>query len=161
MKKAFCLLLALSFFLSACHVLGEPLKDPVTFYYINSEYEYFSQEGIITSEQRDASGHRNDLPYLLALYMMGPAEEGLESPLPKGVMLFKAEESEEGILIHISSHDTMTDASFSLSCACLALTCFDITDASSVTVNSGDRSITLTRDTISLFDSSIAAEESP
>ena len=161
MRKTLIVLLVFVFLLSACQLKSEDINDSVTFYYIRSEFEYFSTDGIIASEQRDASGHRNDLAYLMAMYMMGPSEEGLQSPLPKEVILLNAMETDDGVILNLSNHKTMSDASFSLSCACLALTCFDITDAPSVTVTSGDRSITMDRNTISLYDNSLTAEESP
>ena len=161
MKKALTLLLIFSLLLSGCQFWGESIKDPVTFYYVRSDYEYFSTDGVIASEPREASGHRNDLPYLLAMYMMGPAEDDLQSPLPDGVALLKTDKTEDEILIQIADHDAITDASFTLSCACLALTCFDVSDVSAVTITSGERTITMHRDTIYLFDGSFAAEESP
>lgn len=160
MKRIVCLILICCLFLSGCQLFGEGLKDPVTFFYVKTEYDYFTQDGVIAGEQREASGHRDDLSYLLALYMMGPSEDGLESPLPRGVMLYSAEQTADEIILNISNHEsTMTDADFSLSCACLSLTCFDITDAQSVTVISGTRSITMNRDIIALYDSSINSEE--
>lgn len=160
MKRLVYLLLTCCFFLCGCQLVGERLKDPVTFFYVKTEYDYFTQNGIIAGEPREASGHRDDLSYLLALYMMGPAEEELESPLPRGVMLYSAEQTADGIILNISNHEsTMSDADFSLSCACLSLTCFDITDTQSVTVISGTRTITMDRDIIALYDSSINSEE--
>ena len=154
MKRFFPLFLILCLLLSGCGLAGEHFKEPVPFYYLRSEYEYFTQDGVIVSEEREASGHREDLTYLLALYLMGPSEEELVSPLPRGIRIFKSEQTTDGITLQLSdSTATMTDLDFSLACACLTLTCLEITDAETVTINSGERSVTMSRDTLSLFDS--------
>ncbi|MEE0110748.1 MAG: hypothetical protein UEP57_07695 [Oscillospiraceae bacterium] len=160
MKRCFCLFLILCLLLSGCGILGERIKEPVTFYYLRSEYQYGTQDAVISSEEREASGHLEDLSYLLALYLMGPADEELKSPLPHGTNIFSAEQSASVITLRLSdTAKTMTDTEFSLACACLSLTCLDLTDAKSVTIISGDRIVTMSRDTLTLYDSSPAAEE--
>ena len=42
---------------------------------------------MISSEQREASGHADDLHYLLSLYLIGPSSDELVSPLPWGTRL--------------------------------------------------------------------------
>lgn len=149
MKRFLCLFLILCLFLSGC---SSRLKEPVTFYYIRSEYQE-DMDSIIKSEEREASGHRNDFSYLLALYMMGPADEDLRSPLPYGTIILKSDLKSTGIQLELSdTSKTMTDAEFSLACACLALTCLDYTQANTITINSGDRSVTMSRDTLILHD---------
>ena len=59
MKRFFCLLLCLCLFLPGCS--GELMKNPVTFYYPRREYQYGAEDGVISSEQREASGHADDL----------------------------------------------------------------------------------------------------
>ena len=46
----------------------------------------------------------------------------------------------------------MTDAQFTLACSCLTLTCLELVDAESVTVVSGDRSITMNADSLTQKD---------
>ena len=48
--------------------------------------------------------------------------------------------------------ENMTDAEYTLGSACLALTCMELTNASQITVVSGDRSITINRDNIVTFE---------
>jgi len=160
MKRCLTLILLFSLLLTGCSVYGERLKEPVTFYYLRDQYQYFSQDGVISSEEREAAGHRDDLAYLLALYLIGPADESLVSPLPKGTRIYTTEQDENGITLKISNTtESMTDIEYSAACVCLALTCFDLTDAEQVTVNSGDRSIAISRDSILLYDNITAVEE--
>lgn len=158
MRRFLCLLLILCLLLTGCSVLRERIKEPVTFYYLRSQIEYFTQDGVIASEEREASGHRDDLSYLMALYLMGPAEEDLKSPIPRGTRIYKAIQDTEGVTLHLSDTvDAMDDIEFSLACTCLSLTCFDLTDTQAVTIQGGDRTFTISRDTLTLYDGSTAA----
>ena len=149
MKRLTAIFLLCIFLLSGC---GDTLKDPVTFYYLNSGYEE-DMSSAIGSELREASGHRDDLKYLMALYLMGPAEEDLQSPLPAGTTIQSAQRHDKNVTLTLSDvSDSMTDARFTLACGCLTLTCLDLTDASSVTIISGDRSLTLDADDLLLQD---------
>ena len=149
MKRLICALLLMSMLLCGC---TERLKEPVTFYYIRAAYET-DMSAIIGSELREASGHREDLAYLMALYLMGPADEELRDPLPRGTSIESVEHKNAAVVLHLSDlTDTMTDSQFTLACSCLTLTCLELTDAESVTIISGDRSITLQADTLILQD---------
>jgi len=149
MKRFVVMLLTLSLILCGCTVMGERNKEPVNFYYLRSSYQYFQSDGVIASEEREGTGHMDDLSYLLALYLMGPSQEELRSPLPEGTRIYLVKQEEQRVRILLSSLDSsLSDIDFSLAGACLAMTCFDLTDAQSVTVDSGERSVQLTRDNI-------------
>lgn len=153
MKRCSVILLALSLFLSGCGILGERIKEPVTFYYLQSEFQYGSKGNIVVPEEREASGHRNDLLYLMKLYLMGPAGEELRSPLPRGTQILSAKQKDDHITISVSdTAKTLSDVEFSLACACLSMTCLDMTEAENVTIISGERSITLSYDSLMLYD---------
>lgn len=131
---------------------GERLRDPVTFYYLRTDYQR-DMSSPIGSEQREASGHRQEVGYLLALYLMGPSQEELCSPLPEGTQVQSIELTEGGILLTLSdTSETMTETEYSLACACLTLTVSELTGKEAVTVVSGSRSVTMTREAISYTD---------
>lgn len=149
MKRLISLLILFSLLLAGC---GEKLKEPVTFYYVRAGYES-DMTSIIDSELRESSGHRGDLSYLLALYFMGPADEELLSPLPEGTSIVSVSRSGASITLHLSdTSDSITDNQFTLACSCLTLTCLELTDAESVTIISGHRSVTMNADTMLLQD---------
>ena len=157
MKRVCCFLIAVSFILSGCQLFEERLKDPVTFYYVWSDYQEELQD-VIAPEQREASGHRDDLSYLMALYLMGPAEEDHISPIPRGTRIYVMQNNASGVELKLSDTSrTMTDTEFSLACSCLALTCMELTGTEKVTINSENRSVTMTPETLLLNDSSISA----
>lgn len=158
MKRALLLILVFSLLLSGCSFFGQRIKEPVTFYYLCSQY----QEElccVIASEQREASGHTGDLPYLLALYSMGPADEEMVSPLPVRAQITSTQEESHVFLEWENSGFPLSDVDFSLACACLTLTCLGITEAQTVTIRCGDREKTLSRDSLTLSD--IIAETLP
>ena len=147
----FCLLIC------GCDAASIRLKEPVTFYYVQSDYTADLSSPLGT-EQREAAGHRDDLSYLLALYLMGPSQENLVSPLPAGTQIFSVQETEPGIRITLSdTTNQLTDGEFSLACACLTLSCLNMTDAEVITITSGKRSVSMSRNNLVLFDSGTPA----
>ena len=83
---------------------------------------------------------------------MGPTSEELRSPLPSGTRIH-SEIQDDQILLTLSDDAlTLSDLDYSLACACLTLTCLDITDADSVTVSCGDRVRTMTQESLTLYD---------
>ena len=151
MKRLLCILLSL-LLLSGCGILGDRIKDPVTFYYVNADYQK-NMDSVIGSEIREASGHRYDLPYLLALYSMGPSSEDLYAPFPANARITPTEHTEAGIVLSISgSLESMTDAEYTLASACLAKTFMEVTDTSQITVTSEERSVTINTQNVMTFE---------
>lgn len=159
MKKLICLIIPLCFLLSGCEFFAEQINDSVTFYYLRSTYQQ-DMETVIGSEERDAAGHRDDLSYLLALYLIGPSGDDLVCPIPKGIQISSVKQENNTVELRLSDTEkAMTDAQFTLACACLTMTCFDLTDAEEVTIQSGSRTITMTRENLSLTDTTTAVTE--
>ena len=153
MKRYISLIMIICLFLSGCTLWGERIKEPVTFYYLRSDYAFFETDSVFVPEEKEASGHRDDLSYLLRLYLMGPSNEELVPPLPRGTRILSLQQTERSIRIELSENtQDMADIDYSLACSCLSLTCFDLTQVKTVTVTDGDRSITLTRDNLVLND---------
>ncbi len=159
MKRITCVLLALCMtVLLGC---GRAETNSVSFYYCRNaeEYQYFEEDGVIRAESRDITGHRSDLRYIVGLYLAGPLEEGLESPFSKSTRLVSVQKSGETIQIELSDQNQdLSDASFSLACACLTLTCMDAFSCTEVTVTSGERSVTMNENSIMLFDTLLPQE---
>lgn len=158
MKRIICILLSLCLLLSGC---GRAEDHSVSFYYCRSaeDYQYFESDGVIRGEGRDVTGHRSDLRYMINLYLAGPLEEGLQSPFPKTARLISVSIAEDTILIQLSDQDkTMTDAEFSLACACLTLTCMNLHSCAQVTITSGDRTVTMDESSILLSDDLLPQE---
>ncbi len=157
MKRIAILMLTLSVFLSGCGFLSQRMIEPVSFYYLDEEYTFGQDSSVIVSEQREASGHRDDLSYMMALYLMGPTEEGHRSPIPRGTRIYIGEQSENDVKLMLSeSALALSPEEFTLACACLTLTCLELTDGEQVTIVCGNNSIAMTRDSLTLQDDSAA-----
>lgn len=153
MKRLICLLMVFSLLLAGCGIAGERVKEPVTFYYVRKDYQK-DMGPVIESEIREASGHKNDLAYLLALYSMGPSAEDLRSPIPRNVKITLGEHIDNSMVINLSeSALTIGDADFTVAAACIAMTCMELAHVASVTVVCGERNITIREDNLLLQNS--------
>ena len=155
MKRLVCLICLFALLLSGCSVTGEWIKEPVTFYYVHENYQKDMSQ-VIVSELREASGHRDDLTYLLALYSMGPSSEKLKSPFPRNVQIMPIERTADSIVLSITEiAQNMTDADFTLASACLALTCMDLTNAQEITIECADKKVTINNSNLLLHVRSV------
>lgn len=146
MTRLISMILVFCLLLSGCSFMGERIKEPVTFYYVRENYQKDMQQ-VIGSEIREASGHRDDLSYLLVLYSMGPASDELQSLLPRNTTIQLTEYLDDSITLSLSENAAaMTDANFTLAGACLSLTCMEISDIRQVTLVCADRNITIRKD---------------
>jgi len=139
MKKIILGLMVLSlvFGCIGCGFETESAEDSIRFYYPRTanNYEYGSEDGVITYEERDPAGHRNNLRYLLTLYLLGPVEEGLVSPFPEGCQIVHLSRNESEVSMTINSNFvTLKGMDLTLACVCLAQTCFTLTDVPMVRI---------------------------
>lgn len=152
MKRFFCLILCVLLVLPGCNT-KKTGENVTTFYYCRTEYAYGEETGVVAPEQRDISANASDLKNLLALYLVGPLDEGLTSPFI-GTKLISAEVEDNRLQIELTEPSkSMTDARFHLACACMTMTCLDLMELEQVTITCGDRSATMNRDNLLLFDS--------
>lgn len=163
MKRIFCLVVTalLLFSLTSCSIDNSG-RDQALFYFCRVNYSYREKDSVITAEQRDITGHAGDLTYLLSLYLVGPLDEELASPFPSRTQLLSAEAMEDTLNLELSdTAKSLTDAQFSLACACLTMTCMELTEVSQVTIISGDRIITLGSEELLLYDEIPSAQTTP
>lgn len=147
MKRVIALVLCILLF------TGCSSKNTASFYYPRSEFQYNTDTNVIGSEIREITGHTSHLSFLISLYLMGPHSTEFASPFMGSAKLLSVEKSNESITIHIPDMtQSITDAAFVLDCSCLAMTCFELTNVSSVTIVSGGKSITLTPELLTLYD---------
>ncbi len=116
---------------------GSSLKEPVSFYYLRTAetIQYGAEDGMIASEEREASGHIEDLQYLLSLYLAGPLDLGLESPFPAGIKMDHLVIHRDSLVIVLSEDFSgLSGMDLTAACACLTATCFSLTDADEITI---------------------------
>ena len=84
---------------------------------------------------------------------MGPVDEDHVMPFPSGTRIYCSGKGDGSLVLELSNAvAALSDIEFSTGCACLALTCFDISECTDVTVVNGSRSITMTRESLTLSD---------
>ena len=152
MKRFFCVLLCLTLALSLWGCVRER-PDESNFFYCRTKMRYDGESGVPVCEKRDTMGHEGNLQHLIPLYLMGPLGEGLESPFPEGTHLEKVKQAAGTVYVELSGIDEgFSDSRFTLACACLTLTCLDLTDAVAVSVTDGTRTLTMDRASLILRD---------
>ena len=155
MKRIIVCFLCLTMLASLCGCQSVENGNTISFYYCRTpeQYRYFEEDGVICTETREILSHRNDLKYILSLYLAGPLSEGLMIPFNKSTRLLSLSQNSDELIVELSDHtNSMTDSEFSLSCAALTLTCAEISTCQQITINSGTRSVTMNPDSITLFD---------
>lgn len=142
---------------------GSSLQGTVTFYYTRPDdsFIYGAEDGVISAEEREASGHAGELQYLLTLYLRGPLDDALTSPFPNGTQLTALTQTADTLYIELSGEfSQLSGVRLTTACACISKTCFALRDVSQVTIQSpafGDHpavEMTLTRDSLFLLDDS-------
>lgn len=153
MKKIAAVLALLSLFLSGCGRSGKILVEPVYLYYPKAEYDFGYADSVIDYEAMDGTGQMNDLLRLLSEYFSGPIDEALTNPFPAGTALLSADIQGDTVHLALSEEaSALPEHLFALGCTCLSMTCFELTECENVTVSSGQRLLTIPRDSWMLLD---------
>ena len=164
MKRLLCLMLLFLLFLPGCEAQEkEEFVEPVNFYYLKTDVTYFSAEGVIGCEIREAEGYQQDYEKLLKLFLRGPESGELKRVFPKNVELVRLELTETGATVVLSDTAArLTGLDLTIACTCLTATVCDMTGVETVTIRTktqlldGNKAITMSRDQILLLDDSQA-----
>ena len=151
MKRIICLLICLGYLLCGCQK-----QDTIQFYYQRASYQYGTEDGVIAVEKRDVSSNPSDLSFIIALYLVGPHNTEYKVPFAGKAKLLGIEK--ENNILTLTFTDTelyQSKLEFTLSCACLAMTCMELENVDCVTIVSGERTHSLTRDVLTLYDSGV------
>ena len=141
-------------------ILASPKKDlsgNVTFYYARKDFSYGTPDGAIGSELRDVRGHEQDLNYLLGLYLEGPLDETLQTPVPGKSYPRILDLEIVGDALHIRLSDLSTvrsDSEFTMASACLTKTCLELTNVQALLIESGNRSVRMNPANLKFYDES-------
>lgn len=163
MKRLICLTLTLVFLLlSGWHYSeGGDILEPVEFFYPRATHDfvYGAQDGVLAAEVREASGHVDDLNYLIAMYLRGPQDKNLRPPFPVGCRLEEVRSGGNTLCVVLSGEFTeLENTEMTLACAALAKTCMSLSNAQRVRIDSATEektfTITLNEDSLLLADHS-------
>lgn len=142
--------------LAACH----SEEDSAFFFYLRrgEDYAYGASDAVVAPETRDCSGRKNNLHYMLTLYLEGPVDTALLSPFPEGTQILSLQRSGSSLSIELSEEFTnLAGMDQTLASTCIAYTCFDLCSAHQVHIYAQSAqnetiSITLTREDLVLLD---------
>ena len=146
------------FLLIALILCGCSSKTTAPFYYCRANFQEEPLESIIDCEGRDIAGHEHQLDFLISLYLMGPSNKDFVCPFPADVQLKETHVSGTQLTVTLTDMNTVSDSRFTIASACMALTCFEISNCETVTVRSGKRTITMNSSMLTLHDSGIPVE---
>ena len=151
----------ISLVFSGCTFAADDQENTTTLYYIRSEYQYYGTDNVIVGEDRILVSGTNEFEQLLNLYLAGPLDDGLVSPLPGDTHLIDIREYSGLLEITIAdTEDSLSDAEFSLACVCIGRTIMEDSGIIQVTIFSGERSMTVNRTNYLLTDDIHASETS-
>lgn len=162
MKRVICIILCFLMIVlfPGCHY-GDSgdILEPVEFFYPRKTayFIYGTSNGVIASEVREASGHINDLNYLIPMYLRGPQDSTLHNPFPAGSMLEEIHVEEDTLHILLSEEFAkLENSQLTLACTSLAMTCMTITDYTRICIDAASDkqtvSMVLDADTILFSD---------
>ena len=167
MKRLLLILLALAMAAAilGCSINDSDILEPVEFYYRLVLDENQVADMVIASEIREAAGHSGDLNYLLSQYLHGPLDETLTAPFPKGCKLQRITWDQDTLCVTLDSAITaLKNMDRTLACACIAKTCFSLTEIGQVrivapgTENTDPLDMTIGRDDLLLRDTTAPTE---
>ena len=164
MKRIICFILVLTLlFVGGCSKKSKQ-NQGTPFYYCAASPSYSTNSCVILEE------YRNDIPEvslleILECYLAGPQSSDLTTPFPKGLVILSAEQDGDLLQLVVSMEMTgLSGLELTLACGCLTLTCLALTDAQQVQITpiygllDGQRSITMDKNILLLFDNSKAGE---
>lgn len=141
------------------------LERPVTFYYCAATLSHDAGSSAILSEIRESAQIETDVAILQA-YLAGPELEGLRSPFPGGLRVVEFTPGSEITYITLTSGlANLTGLDLVMACACLGMTCMDLTGAEKVCIRAenallgGEKSITMDKNSLLLLDQVVPDRE--
>ncbi len=161
MKRFIAILLLFSTVasLTACKKQEKPV-EPVTFYYRRAEVTYDGTADVISSEQREAKGHVQEIDYLLKEYLKGPISEELTHFVPENVKLVKFSTNNDSAQVLLSDgFARLSGMDLTVTCACITLTVIELTNVNNVQISTqnvplnNQPHITMNKDCLKLLDS--------
>ena len=159
------LALAMAAAMLGCNLSDSDILEPVEFFYRLVTDETQATDTLIGSETREAAGHSGDLNYLLSMYLQGPLDETLTAPFPRGCKLQRVTWEQDTLCVTLdSSITTLKNMDRTLACACIAKTCFSLTEISQVrivatgTESTDSLDMTIGRDDLLLRDMTAPTE---
>ncbi len=140
MRKIFSTFLSILILITFCSCNSNRKSEHlVKFYYCRSEVQYNLEDGIISSEYRDAGSNWNNFPKLVSQYLNGPADDKLTTPFPSGLKLVEWDINRNVVTVTLSEHlASQSGVDLMLTCACITRTVLELTKVPIIKIRSKD-----------------------
>lgn len=166
MGRIIALLLVLAMLLCGCTTPADPNSTKL-FYYLQLDPSYNAGSTYIIAEPRHGVDMDAGLETVLNLYLKGPTDRlSYSSPFKIGVQVTSITKTDSILDITLTrGFATHTGLDLTLACACLTMTCLELTDAQTVRIRAKDTTldgaefIEMNADSILLLDTSGTAKE--
>ena len=162
MKKIITLFLvvALLFCFSGCVADNTDMAKPVTVYYCQKKIDYGSDMGLIAPDQIDFGDWNGRMLAFMNFYISAPVKEGMYSPFPAGASINAIEYRNEILKVQLNPlFSRLSACELTVACACISLTLFELTSASSVSFSfhsgTNETIAVMTRDNLIFKDLSV------
>lgn len=154
----FHLTAALLFGLCACQPENPPPRQPVNFYYRNTEITYGSDSGVISAQVSEGAGYTDPID-LLNKYLKGPSDSTHDATFPASTkILDMTVQGDTAYLKMNTSLARLTGIDLTIACACITMTTIELTGVTTVTISAngetldGSDFITMDRSKLMLLD---------
>ena len=144
MRRILLLMISSLFVLSlcACGNATEEIKAPVNFYYLKTEIDFDSANGVLEKEVREGAGFHDNLSAFLHTYLRGPHSSELERLIPLDVYLVSCEANESTVTIVFSAQfSSLSGLKLTTACSALLLSVHDYTGADTIYIQAKDAQI--------------------
>ena len=133
-KLRIVILVILCAILVACGAKTESINTD--FYFIQSQEDYFLDQGSICAEKRSLAVEPHNIESILQTYLKGPKSSDLTTPFPEETALIRFSTDQASAQIVLSeSFSKLTGIDLTLACTCICLTVHELTGYSNVIIS--------------------------
>lgn len=140
MKRTICVLLCLTLFaaLLGCRSENGKLRQPVNFYYRNSETTYGGIDGLISAQASEGADFE-DVTALLNQYLKGPSSNAYQATFPASTKLLSLTVQEDTAYLNMNDAlSRLSGIDLTVACACITLTVAELTGVTTVTIRASN-----------------------
>ena len=162
MRKLFWIILVIvAIICTACQKESEKPLSTITVYYKASEITFGTAEGVIVPYALDATGHEDNIEYLLNAYLTNTQSGNFADTFPAGTRLVSISlDALTAKVVLCDEFAKLSGLDLTIACASLTQTVISLTDCQEVIISAetaqldGNNFITLSRDSYLLLDES-------
>lgn len=143
MKKVLLICLALILTLFGCSQMQPSYSEPLVFYYPVNNIDFSMGSAYIQPEVREGDGVGDSLQETLDLYLKGPMDPSTYyTPFQHNTRVESISRDSQLLDITLSrGFATYTGLPLTIACACITMTCLELTDVQAVRIRAKDTTL--------------------